>query len=62
MYLVLHTIAALSGLSRDIEMRVERRDGVVPIGYNPNSNILYVDSIWQNPDIIQCIFLALYQN
>lgn len=53
--LVLHNTVALTGLAPGIEVRVERM-GLVPIGYNPNSNILYVDPIWQNSDIMHCIF------
>lgn len=54
--LVLHTIVVLSGLSPDIEIRLERRNDLVPISYHPNDNILYVDPMWQNPVILHWIF------
>lgn len=54
--LVLHTMVVLSGLSPDMEIRLERRNDLVPISYHPDDNILYVDPIWQNSVILHCIF------
>lgn len=49
-------MVVLSGLSPDMEIRLERRYDLVPISYHPDDNILYVDPIWQNSVLLHCIF------